>query len=216
MEAARKRAAQYGIKLAAELVLNIGSVDASSQVLALKKENVDYVVTCNLVPPIITYLKTAEKYDYWPTTFGINWSCDDTVVRACQSAAKNYIGVGFVGGWEDDTPGMKRVRELAKKNDRDPAKMLTSLYTMGVATSIVYAEGLKRAGENLTPETFKNAMETLKDFDTGGILPPVTFTSTSHAPTAIGASLPCEPRKGRNGAHYRMACPKGIEMMRLV
>jgi branched-chain amino acid transport system substrate-binding protein len=185
LEAARKRAAQYGVKLASELVLNIGSVDASSQVLALKKENVDYVVTCNLVPPIITYLKAAEKYDYWPTTFGINWSCDDTVVRACQSAAKNYIAVGFVGGWEDDTPGMKRVRQLAKKNDRDPAKMLTSLYTMGVATSIVYAEGLKRAGENLTPETFKNAMETLKDFDTGGILPPVNFTSTSHAPTSL-------------------------------
>jgi branched-chain amino acid transport system substrate-binding protein len=196
LEAARKRAAQYGIKLATELVLNIGSVDASSQVLALKKENVEYVVTCNLVPPIITYLKTAEKYDYWPTTFGINWSCDDTVVRACQSAAKNYIGVGFVGGWEDDTPGMKKVRELAKKNDRDPAKMLTSLYTMGVATSIVYAEGLKRAGENLTPEAFKNAMETLKDFDTGGILPPVTFTSTSHAPTRLARLYRANPEKG--------------------
>ena len=196
LEAARKRAAQYGIKLTSELVLNIGSVDASSQVLALKKENVEYVVTCNLVPPIITYLKAAEKYDYWPTTFGINWSCDDTVVRACQSAAKNYIGVGFVGGWEDDTPGMKRVRQLAKKNDRDPAKMLTSLYTMGVATSIVYAEGLKRAGENLTPETFKNAMETLKDFDTGGILSPVSFTSTSHAPTRLARLYRANPEKG--------------------
>ena len=134
LEAAQKRAKQYGIKLVSELVLNIGSVDASSQVLSLKKDNVDYVVTCNLVPPIITFLKTAEKYDYWPTTFGINWSCDDMVVKACKTAAKNYIGVNCVGGWEDDTPGMKRVRELAKKNDRDPDKMLTSLYTHGVAT----------------------------------------------------------------------------------
>ena len=196
LEAAQKRAKQYGIQLVAELVLNIGSVDASSQVLSLKKDNVDYVVTCNLVPPIITFLKTAEKYDYWPTTFGINWSCDDVVVKACKTAAKNYIGVNFVGGWSDDTPGMKRVRELAKKNGRDPDKMLTSLYTHGVATGTVYAEGLKRAGQNLTPDSFKNALETLKDFDTGGIIPPVTFTSTSHAPSPLSRLYRADPDKG--------------------
>ncbi|MCX5861080.1 MAG: ABC transporter substrate-binding protein [Deltaproteobacteria bacterium] len=196
LEAARKRAEQYGVKLVSELVLNIGSVDASSQVLSLKKDNVQYVVTCNLAPPIITFLKTAEKYDYWPTTFGINWSCDDMVVKACQAASKNYIGVNFVGGWEDDTPGMKRVRELAKKNDRDPAKMLTSLYTMGVGTAAVLVEGMKRAGQNLTPESYKDGMETLKDFETGGIVPPVTYTSTSHAPTTVARLYRADPNKG--------------------
>lgn len=196
LEAARKRAAQYGVKLVSELVLNIGSVDASAEVLSLKKDNVEYVVTCNLVPPIITFLKTAEKYDYWPTTFGINWSCDDMVVKACKTAAKNYIGVNCIGGWEDNTAGMKRVRELAKKNDRNPAKMLTSLYTMGVAVGTVYAEGMKRAGKDLTPESFKKGLETLKDFDTGGIVPPVTYTATSHAPTKVSRLYRADPAKG--------------------
>jgi branched-chain amino acid transport system substrate-binding protein len=196
LEAARKRAAQYGVKLVSELVLNIGSVDASSEVLSLKKDNVDYVITCNLVPPLITFLKTAEKYDYWPTTFGINWSSDDMVVKACKAAAKNYIGVNCVGGWEDDTPGMKRVRELAKKNGRDPAKMLTSLYTMGVGVATVYAEGMKRAGQDLNPESFKKGLETLKDFDTNGIVPPVTFTSESHAPTKVSRLYRADPEKG--------------------
>lgn len=196
LEAARKRAAQYGLKLVSELVLNIGSVDASAEVLSLKKDNVEYVITCNLVPPIITFLKTAEKYDYWPMTFGINWSSDDMVVKACKAASKNYIGVNCVGGWEDDTPGMKRVRELAKKNDRDPAKMLTSLYTMGVAVGTVYAEGMKRAGQDLTPESFKKGLETLKDFDTGGIVPPVTYTSTSHAPSKVSRLYRADPDKG--------------------
>ncbi len=196
LEAARKRAQQYGLKLASELVLNIGTVDASSQVLSLKKDGVEYVVTCNLAPPIITFLKAAEQYDYWPITFGINWSCDDMVVKACKSAAKNYIGVNFVGGWEDDTPGMKRVRELAKKNERDPGKMLTSLYAMGVAASSVYLEGMKRAGKDLTPESFKNGLETLKDFDTGGIVPPVTYSPTSHAPTPFARLYRANPEKG--------------------
>jgi branched-chain amino acid transport system substrate-binding protein len=211
LEAARKRAGQYGLKLVSELVLNIGSVDASSQVLSLKKDEVDFVVTCNLAPPTITFLKTAEKYDYWPTTFGINWSCDDMVVRACKTAAKNYIGVNCVGGWEDDTAGMKRVRELAKKNDRDPAKMLTSLYTMGVGVATVYAEGLKRAGANLSPEAFKKGLETLKDFDTGGIVPPVTYTSTSHAPTTMSRLYRANPERGVMVAITDWRTPKEIK-----
>jgi branched-chain amino acid transport system substrate-binding protein len=194
--AARKRAEQYGIKLVSELVLNIGSVDASSQVLTLKKDNVDYVITCNLVPPIITYLKTAEKFDYWPTTFGINWSTDDMVVKACKTAAKNYIGVNCIGGWLDESPGMKRVRKLAEANQRDPNKMLTSLYTMGVGVGTVMVEGMKRAGKNLTPETFKASLETLRDFDTGGILPPVTFTKTSHAPTRLSRLYKADIERG--------------------
>ncbi|MFH1116494.1 MAG: ABC transporter substrate-binding protein [Pseudomonadota bacterium] len=211
LEAARKRAQQYGLKLVSELVLNIGTVDAGSQVLALKKEGVEYVVTCNLAPPIITFLKAAEQYDYHPLTFGINWSCDDVVVRACKSAAKNYIGVNFVGGWDDDTPGMKRVRELAKKNDRDPAKMLTSLYTMGVAGATVYLEGMKRAGKDLTPETFKKSLETLRDFDTGGIVPPVTYTPESHAPTTLTRLYRGNPEKGVMTAITDWRTPKEMK-----
>ena len=36
-------------------------------------------------------------------------------------------------------------------------------------------EGIKRAGNNLTGEAVKEGLETLKDFDTGGIVSPVTF-----------------------------------------
>jgi branched-chain amino acid transport system substrate-binding protein len=182
LEAARKRAQQYGLKLEAEQVLNIGTVDASSQVLALKKAGVDYVVTCNLVPPIITFLRDAEKFDYKPTVFGINWSCDDMVINACKTAANNYYGVSFVGGWEDNSPGMAKIRELAKKYNRDPKKMLTSLYTSGAAVGLLFEEGLKRAGADLTPESLKAALETLNNYDLAGIMPPVTYTTTSHAP----------------------------------
>jgi branched-chain amino acid transport system substrate-binding protein len=118
------------------------------------------------------------------------------VVKACKDASKNYIGVNFVGGWQDDTPGMKRVRELAKKNDRDPAKMLTSLYTIGVGTATVLAEGMKRAGQDLTPESYKDGMETLNNFETGGIVPPVTYTPTSHAPTTVARLYRAAPDKG--------------------
>lgn len=180
LDAIKKRAAKYNIPVVAELVLPTGAVDASSQVLALQKSGANIVITCDVLPPIISFLKTAEKYNYWPKVFGFNWATDDLLVKACGPAAKNYIGAGFVGSWTDDTPGIKLVREIAKKYNRKPK--LSSLYIGGIGTSMLFAEAIKRAGKDLDPETLKNALETLRDFDTGGILPPVTYTPESHAP----------------------------------
>jgi branched-chain amino acid transport system substrate-binding protein len=184
LEATRERAKAYGVDLAAELVLPTGAVDASSQILTLQQQNLDYVVTCSLLPSVITFLKTAEKYDYKPkAVFGFNWATDDMIVKACGPGAENYIGVNFVGGWSDETPGIKLVRKIAAKYGRDEKSLgLTTLYIHGIGASYLFGEAFKRAGRNLTPDTLKAAFETFRDFDTGGIFPPLTYTSTSHAP----------------------------------
>jgi branched-chain amino acid transport system substrate-binding protein len=185
MEAVKKRAKAYGVDLVSELALPTGAVDASSQVLALMNDKVDYVVTCLLLPPTITYLKTAEKYNYRPKhVFGFNWATDDMIVKACGEAAKNFIGVNFLGAWWDESPGIKLIRQIAQRYNRTEIG-LTSLYINGVGVSTLFGEGLKRAGKNLTPDTLKAALETLKDFDTGGIYPPITYTSRSHAPAEM-------------------------------
>jgi len=178
--AIRARCKKYGLPIVAELVLATGAVDASSQVLALKKAGANIVVTVNLLPPMITFLKTAQKYNYWPKVFSFNWATDDLLVKACGPAAKNYIGANFVGSWNENAPGIKLARMLAKKYGRKPK--LTSLYINGVGVSMLFAEAIKRAGKNLTPDTLKKALESLRNFKTGGVFPPVTYTSTSHAP----------------------------------
>jgi len=182
MEAVKKRAKAYGVDLVSELVLPTGAVDASSQVLGFMNDKVDYVITCLLLPPTITFLKTAEKYNYWPKhVFGFNWATDDMIVKACGEAAKHYIGVNFVGAWWDDSPGIKLVREIADRYKRTDIG-LTSLYINGVGVSMLFGEAFKRAGKDLTPDSLKAALETFRGFSTGGVLPPVTYTSTSHAP----------------------------------
>lgn len=195
LDAIKERAAKYNIPVVAELVLPTGAVDASSQVLALQKENANIVITCDVMPPVITFLKTAQKYDYWPLVFGFNWATDDALVKACGEAAKNYIGANFVGAWNDETPGIKLVRELAKKNDRQI--QLTSLYINGVGVAWLFGEAIKRAGQNLNPDTLKAAMETLSNYDTGGVFPPVNFTPTSHAPAEMVKLFKADVPNGR-------------------
>ena len=130
LHAAQKRAQKYGIKLVSELVLNIGLVDASSQVLALKKDNVDYVITCNLVPPIIIFSNRRK------IRLLARHVRDQLVKRrhggeGLQNSRKKLYRGQLRGGLAGQIPGMERVRKLAEANQRDPGKMLTSLYTMG-------------------------------------------------------------------------------------
>jgi len=181
LEAIKDRAKKYDIPVVAELVLPTGAVDASSQVLALQQAEANIVITCDVLPPVISFIKTTQKYDYAPVIFGFNWATDDMIVKACGEGATNYIGVNFVGGWSDDSHGLNLVREIAAKYGSDPG--LTSLYVNGVGVAWLFAEAMKRAGEDLNPDTLKEAMETLRDYDTGGVFPPVTYTQQSHAPS---------------------------------
>ncbi len=183
LAAIKARAEKYDIPVVAELAMPTGAVDAGSQVLALQKSEANIVITCDVLPPVISFLKAAEKYDYSPTVFGFNWATDDMIVKACGDAAKKYIGVNFVGAWSDDTPGIKVVHEIAAKYGREPG--LTSLYVNGVGVSWLFVEAMKRAGKDLNPDSLKAAMETLSNYETGGIFPPVNYTSESHAPAEM-------------------------------
>jgi branched-chain amino acid transport system substrate-binding protein len=73
------------------------------------------------------------------------------------------------------------VREMAKKYGSDPK--LPSLYIQGYTTGMIFLEGLKRAGRDLTVEKFTDALETLKEFDCNGMLCPMTYTPQAHNPS---------------------------------
>ena len=51
--------------------------------------------------------------------------------------------------------------------------------------------------QDLTPETLKEALETFRNFDTGGIFPPVTYTSETHAPAKKIKLFKADVAKGR-------------------
>jgi branched-chain amino acid transport system substrate-binding protein len=195
LETVKKRAARYKIPVVAELVLPTGAVEATSQVLALQKEGANVVVTADVLPPVISFLKTAQKHGYAPVVFGYNWATDDAVVKSCGEAARGYIGVNFVGAWSEDLPGVKLARELAQKYGRKPA--LTSLYVNGVGVAWLFGEAMKRAGRDLTPESLRKALETLKDYQTGGIFPPVTYSAASHAPPQMVKFFKADVAAGR-------------------
>jgi hypothetical protein len=90
-------------------------------------------------------------------------------------------------------PGVVEYRRLMAQYYPGRAMNRYSLY--GYVFGRLVVEGLSRAGRPLTRETFVQAMESIRDWDSGGIMPPVTFTSANHH--AQRAGFICELRDGR-------------------
>ena len=87
-----------------------------------------------------------------------------------------------------DAPGVVAYRRLMAQYFPNEKLNRYSLY--GYAFGQIVVEGLRRAGPVPSRESFIDAMETIKDWDSGGILPPVTFSKSNHH--AQRAGFVCE------------------------
>ena len=134
----------------------------------------------------------------------LGWS-DLRLVSSGPLTDEQYLSVpgGFANGTlgfchypdpnTSDAPGVAAYRELMK--DHFPGKALNRYSLYGYVVGTLVVEGLERAGRELTRESFVDAMETIRDWDSGGILPPVTFTPSNHH--AQRAGMICELTEGR-------------------
>jgi hypothetical protein len=83
------------------------------------------------------------------------------------------------GFWFDETSGMIQMRKITKKYQPDTKPKIRN-YTQGWVTSMICAEGLRRAGRDLTPDTLVDAYETFINFSTGDISGPVSYSKNDH------------------------------------
>ncbi|MFH1625247.1 MAG: ABC transporter substrate-binding protein [Pseudomonadota bacterium] len=182
MKWVKERARFEGLKLHEE-VLNLGAMDAVSQALNLKRAKPDYVIVAELVGTTAALLRDARKFGLRTQFMGVYTAVEDDIVKIAREAAEGYIGVHSFASWNDDTPGMAELRKVTLKyHPGTELPYRSKTYTIGWVDSVIMTEGLRRAGKNLNAETLVEALETLKNFDTGGCSPPITWSNTSHAP----------------------------------
>ena len=177
----RERAGVYGLKLVDEEVLSPGTIDASTQVMGLRRSKADYVVMTGYVSTVVPLMRSARKFGYSPIFF-VDWvTCIEDTVKVAGGAAKNLYGVHNYGSWYEHSPGMEMKKKVFLKYYSEPKRAYRSnLNSFGWVTAMVMGEGIKRAGRNLDNESLIDALETLRGFDTGGICGNVTYTSKSH------------------------------------
>ena len=90
-------------------------------------------------------------------------------------------------------PGVIAYRQAMQRYDPEHALNRYSLF--GYVFANLLLEGLQQHGPNLNREGLIDTMETIRNWDSGGIMPPVTLTSTDHH--AQKAGFICELKDGR-------------------
>ena len=178
LAAAKEQAKLYDIKIYNE-VLNPGSIDATSQVLNLRRHKLKHVIAHQEIGSCVALLRSARKFGFKAYFFGGYAASFDETVQLAGKSAKNFIGNHYINSWYDDSPGMATVREIAERYQ--PGKgMRNKFYTEGWVNGVIYAEAMKRAGKELNYETMVEALEGLRDFDTKGLCPPISFKKGNH------------------------------------
>ena len=170
----------YGFKLDKE-ILNMGALDAASQVLSIKRKKPTQIIIHHGSPGAVALLRDMRKFGLDIPVFGTMISCMEDTVRMGGNSAKNYIGAHVVGSWYEDFPGLQKMREITLKYKPGTEKPYRSkLYTLGWLIPIIFYEGITKAGRNLNAEKLITAWENIKNLSTNGISGPVSFSSTSH------------------------------------
>jgi len=112
---ANAKAKEYNVKIVGREILAVGGVDASSQMLSLRKKKATHIITLTTIGSTLAVLKDSKRYGYFPVFFDSFHLFSDEVAKMAGKAAKNLYGAGAIGSWFDDTEGMAEVKKISLK-----------------------------------------------------------------------------------------------------
>ena len=194
LRAAEARMQKYNKPLVAKVVMALRETDATTQALALKQAGAKYVIVQLAGAHIAAVLRDADKVGLDATIIATTQGMDrepDLILGQANGAnlAKRFLGVGPWSKWnETSIPGVVGMRNAVKKYDNTPddklGDVMYSNFVQGYVNAMVLVEALKKAGPNPTGEKIRDAMNQIKNFDTKGITPPLTFAADKHKGTS--------------------------------
>jgi branched-chain amino acid transport system substrate-binding protein len=192
----RTLAAADGYKVVGEEAVNQTlPTDLTAEVRRLHDAQPEAVVMA-LYPPQAKRVMEAKARLEWKDVRMVSTGplTDEEYLNVPGGYAEGTLGLCYYPDPNNsDAPGVIAYRRLMSQYFPEEKLNRYSLY--GYAFGQLVAEGLRRAGPNPTRESFIDAMETIEKWDSGGILPPVTFSKADHH--AQTAGFVCELRQGR-------------------
>lgn len=160
------------------------AVDFSSQVVNLMREKPDYVILASAIKSGAMFLKEAYKLQWKPTFIGSNTLGLIATLQLAGEYGKDLLVLNIFAMPDEEIPGMKRLVAASKKYFGEkwmPASAkIHPYYVYGWLNAMVFSEGAKRAGKNLTREGLVKAMEGIQGFDPEGLMGPISYSPTSH------------------------------------
>jgi branched-chain amino acid transport system substrate-binding protein len=171
---------KMNLKLTAAEPVKRTAIDLSAQVVKLRQANPE-AVFLPLGPGLAAQaLKEVNKLGWKEVKLvSVGPVTDEKFLVLSGGVGEGVMGLSL---WPDPVrstkPAMVEYRKILEKYNPNHQPNRYNLY--GYFYAMVFSEGLKRAGRNLTREGLTKALETIKNWDTG-ILSPITYSEKDHA-----------------------------------
>ncbi|EGF33560.1 extracellular ligand-binding receptor [Oxalobacteraceae bacterium IMCC9480] len=180
IEAARTSIKKLGLNLVTEIVTAPGSVDVSSEVIKLRRADPDYTIFHGyILAPIPEFVSQAKALGMKTAFMGTFWSMDNSTVMKMGDSGDGFMGVmpyRYYYDTEGKSPMLEKIRQLHPEYQ-------STAYTQGFLSAMLMTEAVKRtldAGKPLDGKNMKAALNSIANFDTGGLIgTPITIKGNS-------------------------------------
>ena len=184
IKAAKDHAAMLGFDIGADQDVTLFAIDTKSQILSLKEFKPDVLLHTNTVMSVAATLRDAYALGLGADNLIVNWGFDENLPRLAGKAAEGAIGCAPWAFYGQDVPLMDKVVEYAKKfNPGVPQEKRTIHTVQAWASALGLTEALRRAdkaGDLSGEKILKNGFETMRNYEIGLGIAPVTFTAIDH------------------------------------
>jgi branched-chain amino acid transport system substrate-binding protein len=187
--AGKDQASILGFEVGSDQNVTLTAIDTKSQILALKEFNPDVVYHSNTVMSVAATLRDAYQLGLKSDHLIQNWGFDENLIKIAGPAAEGAYGCAPWAFFGQDVKLMDKVVEYAKRyNPGVPLENRTIHTQQAYASTLGMVEAMRRADKagDLTGEgILRKGFETMRDYEIGLGMAPVSFTATDHRPMSL-------------------------------
>jgi branched-chain amino acid transport system substrate-binding protein len=173
-------AKKIGVDVGPDQVINWPTKDATVQLTNMSRYDPDYAYITSTAMNGAVILKNAKVLGLRTKFISNIRNFEETLITLSGGAAEGTYGVHPIAPYGAPVPGMKKVVESHEQ--WHSGEKGTNVYVEGWVNILSVSQALRMAdkADDLSPSGIRNAFEKFKNFDTGGLAPQLTFTSTDH------------------------------------
>lgn len=182
----RARAKKLGLEIVAEIVTKQSGIDVTTEVAKLRRAKPDIVIFQGyILAPMPEFVRQMREAGLNPQIMGTFWGLDKPAFDALGALGVQLTGVSsYRYGHETESPMINEMRDYLAKA-RPDVKHISPFYISSWLSGMMFAEIAERcikANKPLQLPHMKAALESMKDWDTGGITGLLADVSSHQVP----------------------------------
>ena len=169
----KARAEKLGLPIVAEIVTKQSGIDVAPEVAKLRRAKPDIVIFQGyILAPMPEFVRQLREAGLNPQIMGTAWGLDKPAYDALGALGVRLSGASMYRyGHETDSPMINEMRTYLAKA-RPEVKNISPFYISSWLSGMIFAEVADRclkAKKELTLPNMKAALESMKEWDSGGV-----------------------------------------------